>query len=176
LVYQVLYRAWYRRDRPSGGTFMSIDNFSDTNRIAVPIFVAYDSTNVVAKTYKFRLPYDDIQTRNTSSFDGEIHIPASEIGPPGGQKTLVSALLWWTIQGSPSNITGNWDIYVAVSHSLPQLTNSNTFSYQLLGSLGINSPEEEKGIYATGRYIRAKIVGVGLSTRVVWHGIFVFWH
>jgi hypothetical protein len=176
LVYQVLYRAWYRRDRPSGGTFMSIDNFSDTNRIAVPIFVAYDNTNVVVKTYKFRLPYDDIQTRDTSSFNGEIHIPASEIGPPGGQKTLVSALLWWTIQGSPSNITGNWDIYVAVSHSLPQLTNTNTFSYQLLGSLGINSSDEEKGIYATGRYIRAKIVSVGLSTRIVWHGIFVFWH
>jgi len=176
LVYQVLFRTWYRRDRPSGGSHMSIENYSNDDRIATPIFVAYDSTNYVTKTYKFRLPYDDIQKRDTATFNGEIHIPASEIGPPGGQKTLVSVLLWWTTQGSTANITGNWEINVAVSHSLPQLTNTNTYSYQLLGSLPVIGSSEEVGVHQTGRYIRAKIVASGLSTRVVWHGMFVFWH
>jgi hypothetical protein len=177
LVYQVLFRTWYRRDRPAASqVFMGIENFSHDDRIAVPIFVTYNSSNFTLQTYKLRMPYEDVQKRDNATFNGEIHIPASEIGPPGGQKTLVSILLWWTIQGVVADITGNWEINVAVSHSLPRLTNPNTYTYQLLGSLPVSGTSEEVGVHQTGRYIRARIVASGFSTRVVWHGIFVFWH
>jgi len=178
LVYQVLYRAWYRRDRPilPNGSHFSIINYSWDDKLAVPMFAGYDPSTYTLHVYKFRMPYDDAQTRGNQTFSGEFHIPVSEIGPPGAQKTTVSTLLWWTTQGDPNAIFGTWEVYLAVSHSLPQLTNPSKFSYTLVAALDVNGLAEEKGIYYTGRYIRGKIVATGLTTRVVFHGLFVFWH
>lgn len=178
LVYQVLYRSWYLRDRPitSGGSHGTTANYSWDDKIEVAAFVGYDPSLFTLRMFKLRLPYDDYQARGNAAFSGEIHIPASEIGPPGAQKTTVSTLLWWTTQGDPNAIFGTWQLHLAISHSLPQLTNPNKFNYAHVASLDVNGLAEEVGIYYTGRYIRAKIVATGLVTRVVWHGLFVFWH
>jgi len=82
-------------------------------------------------------------------------------------------LHWWTTFGSPTQITGNFRINLVVSNSLPILTNNIT--WQEVAVLPVLGEMEEIGVSRTGRYVRAKIVADGLTTRVIWHGFSLFW-
>ena len=168
-VYQLLYRTWYQRD--VGGLFFTITH---SYKNVVGAFVDWTSPTLKARPLKLGMVID--QRRDDQSFNATIELPVSEIGPTGSQKTLTSVLLWWTTVGNVAGITGQWKIGLAVSHHFVQLTSPDQFGYTIVGSLPVNGVMEEVSVHYTGRYLRLKLDAENLSTRIVFHGVFVFWH
>jgi len=169
-VYQVLFRSWYSRDMLDYSHMAYYNTLSDPQ--IFPLFVRVPD-NTTIEFWKLRSSSSVDQRRGVNAFAGEIITPIIELGAVGGLKTLVSTLHWWTTFGSPTQITGNFRINLVVSNSLPILTNNIT--WQEVAVLPVLGEMEEIGVSRTGRYVRAKIVADGLTTRVIWHGFSLFW-
>lgn len=177
-AYQVLFRSWYSRDIPSSNNAITSIGLHNTygHPQMYPLFVTFDTNTRNVNTFKLRSAWDTDQRRWGSSFDTEIVLPVIELGAVGGTKTLVSYLLWWSLYGERSLAGGVWTANIAVANAFSLLTELANIQWQHEKTLMVNGEHEEIGVYATGRYVRVRIKGLGLTSRVVWHGLSLFWH
>lgn len=171
MVYQVLFKTWYLRDKPQGAwVFFSNRQEGDT----IPIVLSYLMPSYV---FQSRLPSSIDQRRGDAAVEFTLITPPIEAGEIGGVKTYTSAILWWSNFTDLSLVDGFITVYPLVSHVFGAISHVNDASWTDWSQVLLNSSSiEEVHIHKSGRYIRLKLVGAGITKYMVFHGLMLFWH